>query len=273
MNIFEEFRSAAANANNADNSNRMNNGTAAPAGAANNPTVPSGATPGSDGNGPAAFPATAGVQDQEKSPLSGFEKLWENDPKNPVKDPLATVSTKFNIDPAKLAAAAKNMDFAGMIPKEVIDAAMKGDPAAFAQAMNAVTQAAFVQSASANARVVEAAVNQTAEKMLKEVLPQMVRDSSIANHVRTENPLFKNPAAAPLVEMLQKQVQTKYPTATAAEINSQVSSYLNDFAKMVVSSKIGEQPDPAATAGSGVVRKTGGNTDDWGDFFGIGTQQ
>lgn len=269
MNIFEEFRNAAAAGNNADAA--MRSGQSVQQGmqqqsANTNNQVPSTATPGSDGKGPAAFPATPSPDDKDKSPLSGYTELWKNDPNAKPVDNLAAVAPKFNTDPAKLAEAVKGMDFAKVIPADVMAGMQKGDPAALAAGLNAVTQAAFMQSANATTKIVEAAVTQTAQKMMEDVLPRMVRESAISNHLHTENPLLSNPATAPLVEMLQKQVQSKYPNATAADINTQVSGYLADFAKLVTESGIG-MPAASDTSKPQVGRKMGLATDSWEDFF------
>lgn len=266
MNIFEEFRSAAASANNADVAARGGPAVSV----SNNNQVPNDATPKSDGKGPAAFPKTDNLT-EDKSPLSGFTKLWENDPNKPKPNNVQDVLPKFNTDPAKLAEAVKGMDFAKVVPPEVAAAAMKGDPAAFAQALNAVTQQAFLQSANATTKIVENAVAQTANKMLTDVLPRMMKEANIANHVNSENPLLSNPAAAPLVDMVRSQVQSKFPSASAAEVHSQVSSYLADFAKLITDSKIGAAPDTSVSSDT-VGKKTGGASDNWEDFFGVQKQ-
>lgn len=252
MSIFDVFRNAAA---------------PTPNSAQGNPAVPSASTPVPKEGGPASMPAAPDIKDTEKSPLAGFEKLWEIDPNKKAPE---SVVPAFNIDQKALSEAVSKMDFAGAVTPELAKKALEGDPAAFKEAINAAAQAAFAQSAQASGRLIEKSLSATVDKLVAERLPAMMKSHTIANHVATENPILDNPAVAPIAQSLRDQVMAKNPNASAVEVNNQVREYLAGFATLISSAMKGQE-QPAADVVK-VTRKTGGAGDDWSDFFGAGKQ-
>lgn len=261
MDIFSAFRNAATTAS---PMNPGQPGTQAPAGAAGNPTAPNGSTVVPVAGGPGAIPAVPAVADADKSPLAGYEKLWEPvvaDPKNPTQP----IVPSFNIDPKAFAEAVGKMDFASVVSAELMDKALKGDAAAMNEAMNAVAREGFSRSTQATSKMVESAVTRTVENMMKTTLPEMMKKHSIATHVAAENPILDNPAIAPIASALREQVIAKHPNASATEINTQVRGYLAGFAKIIADAGVGATAAPDTTT---ISSKVGGKTDDWEDYFG-----
>ena len=187
-------------------------------GSPNNPNLPVG-TP--EGNNPAATTAQ-----EPASPMASFDKLWENDP---TKKP-AVPAPLFDIDPAKLNEAISQADFARTIPPEIVQKALAGDPAAFAEAMNSVARTAFSHQTMATTKLIDQAL-QRRDKELEARVPGMIRNASIAENL-ADMPIFTHEATKPLMDSLQAQLAAKYPQASAAQIAEQARTYIANFAKM-----------------------------------------
>lgn len=234
---------------------------AAPSGGPGNGTVPGPTNSGTAAPNPADPAALkAGKTGEGESPLANFSELWKIDDKN--KGGELSLSPTFNIEPAKLAEAAKTLDFAKVVSPEVATKALGGDAQAFAAALNAVTQAAYTHSAVSTAKIVEAALAKQAQQF-QQYLPNEVRKLQVSEQVRSDNPIFNDPAVAPMLDMLKAQLTEKFPTAPAAEISSQAQKFLSGFAEAVVKANGGSVVEKAGDGGSG----SKGADYDWGKFF------
>lgn len=205
-----------------------------------NPTVPSTAT----------VPAT--VDPATVSPLDKFQDLWKTDPNAKPDEPFS-----FNSDPSKLMETARTVDFTKVISPEVM-ARINGGGAeaqsAVVEAMNSVAQLTFAQAANGSTKIAEQAVA-AAEARFKAMLPMLIKQHTVTDTLRTQNPLLTNPAAAPMVDALQHQFTKQFPQATAAEINSQVNDYLNSMADVITSTR----PKPKEAS-------KGRKEEDWSKF-------
>ncbi len=167
-------------------------------------------------------------------PLGEYQKLWENDPNAKPNEPFS-----FNSDPAKLLETAKTVDFTKVLTPELqkrIQAGGADGQAANMEAMNTIAQLTFAQSAHASSKIVEQAL-QSMEERFNAALPDIIKRHSVAETVRSNNPLLTNPAMAPLIEALQQQMTRKFPQATAAEIKDHVNDYLNGAADLIASGR------------------------------------
>ena len=187
-------------------------------------------------NAPAASPT---------APLEGmdqFTDLWK-----PAESPAGGVPNgMFNVDPAKLMEAAGRMDFSKAVAPEQLQAISAGGPEAmqaFAQAMNKVAQTVYAQNAMATTKIVEQALKQSKDSFMGE-LPQHIKRQQVSDTLRTENPAFSHPAAAPILGALEQQMAVKYPNATASELASMSRQYLENFSNMM------KKPEAASTQSS-----------------------
>lgn len=199
------------------------NGAPAP-GTAPNGTVPGDGTPGK--------PAS--------SPLDNFTDLWQNAPTDPTQP-----QNIFKIDQKKLIEASQRLNFTNSITPEQLAAITAGGEAAqkaFAEAMNAVAQGVYAQSAFATGSIVEQALKRAQEQQDAR-LPSMIKSMNVRESLQQENPIFSHPAAAPLIQAIQQQLTVKFPGATAAETKEMAMSYLQNFAEGVTPKKV----DTAAT--------------------------
>lgn len=207
---------------------------------------------GSDGQVPnvAASMQSAPTQAEPTppvSPLDQFSKLWE--PSTTQTDANKGAVT-FNIDPAKVTQAAQAIDFTKGLDPALLQKINQGGPEAM-QAMLAVinqtAQQSFAQAAIANAKVLETGLAKQRENMSGEI-PELVRKQTISSTIRQDNPIFANPATAPMLSMLETQLASKYPNATPQEISTHAKDYLAGFASMLTAPQQ-QQAQQAKTAG------------------------
>lgn len=251
MNIGEMFKSVLGNNSNqqapinpATNPQGQLNPGAIPNNAAST-TTPPGATSPTD--------ATSQVQ-PAVSPLEEFKDIWQT----PAQGDAATQEGLFGqIDPKKLMEAAGRVDFAKSLnPETLKKVAAGGDDAmqAFAESLNQVARQVYAQSAFATTKIVEQAVAK-AEGRFADKVPSLVKKHQVSDNLRSENPVFNNPAVQPLVSAIESQLTVKYPNATAGELSDMAKKYLT-----TVFSEVQPKKEPVAT-------DTKGRSDDWSRFF------
>lgn len=188
--------------------------------ATGNPTAP--VAPGTNGTA-----APAGTPAKPESPLDKFSSLWE-----PVKQDTSTPPNFGDIDPAKIAEMANQMDFTKMISADTLAKISAGGAeaaAAFSDAMKTVSSGAFAQSTIVATKLIDKALQQQAASFQKQ-LPTLVRQAQLHDGMRTENPVLAHPAAKPLTEALQRQLAAKYPDATAQDLTAMAQEFLVSFA-------------------------------------------
>lgn len=227
-------------------------------------TAPGAGTPKSDGSVLAIPKAGEG----DKSPLANYGDLWQTstDPKdkNYVKPP-ATTATKISADPAKMMEAAKTVDFTKVLSPELQARLAKAEPAAIVEAMNTVAQATYAQAAGAATHILNSALEAQAKTFRDQVMPEILRNHSVSQQLRTDNPLFDNPAVSPVLKMVERQLVAKNPTLSPVEITAKAKDYLTGFATELVSASGRVITDkPAAPA-------KGREPQNWGEYFGVDT--
>lgn len=187
--------------------------------AANNPSVPA-----------ASVAATADAPAPQG--LDKFNDIW-NIPDD--QKPKAPASPFAGVTPEAIQQVAGKTDFSKVVTPEVLAKISAGGDegvAAMMQAMNAVAQTTYAQSAQAAIKLSETAIASQREELLKE-LPTLIKNQTVNENLRTANPIFKNPAVAPMLDMLKGQLQAKNPTASAAEIQAQAQEFILTFAETV----------------------------------------
>lgn len=193
----------------------------------------------------------------EPAPFEEFKTLWDTAPVDPNKP--ASDGTVFGaVDPKKFTEAAGKIDFSKVVTPEQLQAIAAGGEGAmksFAEAMNKVAQGVYAQSAFASTKIVESALAKANERFMAE-LPQHIKRQTVTDSLRGENPIFSNPAVAPIISALEKQMTVKYPNATAPEITAMAKQYVEKLGESFTPPK----PEPAAAKG-------GRKTEDWSKFL------
>lgn len=197
---------------------------------------PAPANPGADpanmiaGNNPAQPAAGGPTGTADKPALDAFSDLFKPrqvDPNAPKRatlaDPLLTP-----LDPAVFQQHVQNADFTSGIPAETMQKAMGGDAAAFAEAINSASRAAFAAAAQLSQGVSEHAAREAATRL------DGTLDSRIRNHsIRTQNstnPALSHPAAAPMVNAIKAQIATQNPALTAVQVQERAENYFTTLA-------------------------------------------
>ena len=172
------------------------------------------------------------AEKEPASPMGEWAELWTMEqPKPGEADPNAPF--RFNVDPAKVQQQVGRIDFTKSITPELLAKINAGGPeatAALLTAMNTIGQQVMVQSSLVNTKILESGLDASSTRM-ESKLPGLVRNQSISNALREDNPLFTNPATAPMLEAISSQMAAKFPNATPAEIRENAKKYLIGFAQ------------------------------------------
>ena len=222
MGIFDMFKTPAADQGNQPQSPNQGQPGQIPqpsqqSTVATQQTAPNGTVPTPQATTPA----------DTQTPLDKFNDLWKTDP-NAV---TAGNQPLFTVDSQKLMEAAGKVDFAKVIKPEQLQAITQGGDGAakaFLEAINAVSQATFAQSALASTKIVEQAISRTKENFSAE-LPGILKKQSLSDSLRDSNPAFSHPAAQPILTALQAQLTQKYPNATVSELQGMAKEFLIAF--------------------------------------------
>lgn len=189
----------------------------AQASANQNPLVPN------QGNSPVIPGADTAIP----SPLEGYSDLWQ------APDPSKTTpdTPLFQMDPKKLQAAVSKINFTDTLTPDILAAVAGGGDAAVAalkQYGDTLGRGIFAQSTATTAKLIEQALKRNTTD-IESRIPNLIKSQNVSSLNRAENPLFSNPATAPIMSALESQFQTKYPNATAAEITAHTKAYLTEF--------------------------------------------
>lgn len=161
--------------------------------------------------------------------LDKYKDMWNMKPEDMPKEPESAFA---GVTPEAIQAVAAKTDFTKVVTPEMmqaISAGGEGAVAAMMQAMNAVAQKGYADNAQASIKLIETALSKQREDF-QAALPSMIKQQNVANNLRSSNPIFNHPAATPMLETLQKQLQLKNPTADAATIQKQAEEFLVSFA-------------------------------------------
>ncbi len=238
--------------------------TSQAAAAATNPTVPGPGTPGSDGTIP-GIPATA---TGPASPVDNFADLWKTDPNNKPVPPASLVPT-FNLEPAKIMEMAKGINFTQHIPAEQVTKALSGDATAFMEVINQAVQLGFANATMTNGKIIENSLTSAQGALTNQVLPSAFREREISRAIDSSNPVFQDPAVAPMLNSLKQQLQTKYPTAGAEEIAGLATQYLTSMSNKIVSGAGGTVIPKGAQAPGNQSGFAAPKDEDWSKYFGV----
>lgn len=215
-----------------------------------NPNVSANPNPGNP-NPANPNPQPNVVNDNAKEPpVDPFKDLWTIDPKQ--KGPVDLAEFSFQFDPKKVDASVGALDFTKAITPEILAKIQAGGPEAISatlQAMNIVGQQAAKTALIGAAQVTENGIRTNGQR-LKDNLPSLVRNESVSNAMREDNPLFNDPSTAPMMELVTQQLAQKFPSSSPAEIRESAKQYMLNLAtsaaKFGGNKVITDAPNPAA---------------------------
>lgn len=178
-------------------------------------------------------------------------------PKQEGEVPVTLDDPFLTVDRAKVAELAKTMSFAPNTPEmqTLAAKALQGDMQAFTDYNNAMMQNMYVQLLTQTSGISEKIAREGINR-LKDTIPNTVRSISTTSNLQKQNPIFTDPAAKPMVDMVRAQVELKNPTATPEQVTEQVAKYFTDFAGVIApKAQTVETPNPY------------GGTTDYQNFF------
>jgi len=210
-----------------------------------------GATNPANSTVPVDQPAVAEVV---ATPLAEFKDLWEAAP----VDPNAAAPMFSGVDPKKLMEAAQKTDFSKVVTPEAmakIQAGGQEGVAAMMQAMNNMSQTVYANSAMATTKIVEQALAKQMDSF-KASLPGIIKQHTVSDNLRTENPALSNPAVQPFIQAMEQQFAVKHPGATSSELTAMAKQYVEG---------VGALFSPAAKQTP--AEKQAAGEMDWSKFF------
>ncbi len=190
-------------------------------------------------NTPATTPP-ATPEEKSNSPLDTHKALWDTVDKK--DEPAAPVK----LTEANLQTAMSKANFSKVITAEQMTAiATGGEDAAKAlpEIMNAVVQAAMVQSTLINQGLTDKAVADAVAAQQGKI-PELLRHQAITDHAKTTNPIFKDPAVIPVLDAVKAQLAVKHPAATPAEITDMTKDIMLGLGQAFTPEPT---PDPSAS--------------------------
>lgn len=174
------------------------------------------------------------AQDPQKSPSEQLAALWKIEP--PKDSATALSAPTLNFDPAKVQQLSQGMDFTkGTMTQDDLAKVIAGGPEAVGvmmQAINKASQNVFAQATLANARVVQGSLDASVAN-LQSALPNLVRTQNMQEAIVSSNPVFTDPAVAPLLQTLKQQLIQAYPNATSSEIQAHANAAVINLGKIV----------------------------------------
>lgn len=186
----------------------------------NNGTVPNNSVTQQD-------PTKVGTE----SGLDQFKGLWDTT----ATDANKGTAPLFNVDPNKLRELASKGNYLGAVNPEVLQKVAAGGEEAIGalqQLLNGVGAQTFTQSTTATTKLIESALARQREEIFGQ-LPELIKKQTVSENLREKNPIFNNPATAPLLGAVQQQMQIKFPNASAVELQKMAENYISEFAKAV----------------------------------------
>lgn len=218
MSMFEKFFGGL-------NSNQQPNQTTQP-----NNTAPANTNTDPAAGNTSPVNSDNGVQ-QQGSALDRMQDFWKTDDTSKPTGPQPV----FNLTPEKLSEIAMATDFSKQLPAEMIQKAQSGDPTAMAALLNTSAQLGFKASLDATTKMINAAFAQREESFKNDVLPNLVNQHFKSAAIEEANPIFKHPAAEPMLKGLRQQILSKFPNASASEVSQLAGEMLQEFASSISS--------------------------------------
>jgi len=154
---------------------------------------------------------------EASSPLDAYKDIWDN-----MSNGQEDAGNVLTFDRAKLAEVANKMDFTDSITPEQLSAIANGGEAAIktlANVLNTTSRNAYLNSTETTSHLINNALNRTVENFTAS-LPQHIKKANVSQTMQQENPMYSDPAVAPVLQALENQLTAKYPNATAKKLRS-----------------------------------------------------
>lgn len=191
---------------------------------------------------PTPAPAPGTKAEGDDSPEARLAEAWKMAPVDPNKQPPTGPRPYFgNVDPAKIAAAAKSMNFLNGVDQALVEKAKGGDAEAFMAVVNASNQKTFETAMLALPGIIEPVLQQ-AEARQAERAPALFQQLQLRT-ARASDPVLQNPAVAPVVEALKTTIASQNPQATPDQVMELVQQRIADLGHVLTPLQKKQQED------------------------------
>lgn len=168
-------------------------------------------------------------QGQAQSPLDAYKDLWQTKPDEKGNGQV------LNFNKEKLREVSNQMDFTESVTPENMKALTEGGEGAvkaLADILNTIGRNTYNNSVETTSHLINNALGITT-KNIESNIPGYIKKATVSNNLRSENPMFNNPAVAPMLSAIETQLAAKYPDASAEEITTHAKQYLTQFAEVI----------------------------------------
>lgn len=218
--------------------------------------VPAPANPAAQATSP-AFQQAPASEPQNQSGLEQYNDLFNTTPADPNAPANGIHDAYIQFDEQQVREAISKRNFVPNDPQtqELVQKALGGDTAAFAEVLNTVAQGLYFSSAQAMARVSERAA-QEGVRRLNDTLPNVMRNYQTQSTLAESAPNLNNPGVQPVVDQVRQNFQRMNPTASPAAIADMTKKYFSD-----ITAAMNPQAQPQQSANKNGV------TQDFSNFF------
>jgi len=169
--------------------------------------------------------AAVGGSDAGKTSEDKAKEIWGAKPiESPTSKPVFQPT-----DPQALQQAVSSINFAEVVPAELMTKAAGGDAAAMMEMMNLVARAGYSASAESSKELLSQH-DSVRTSQIDQLIEQRFKQMMGGEAVKKVNPAFENPKYAPMLDKLQKQFQAAYPNASPQELANHAQKFMEDFA-------------------------------------------
>lgn len=202
-----------------------------------------------------------------KSPLEQFKSLFNTEQKvdkdgKPIVEANDTRYLPINKEDVAKAVAQLDFTSGDATINEMMEKFAGGDASVLPQIINQALKQSYMQQTLLTSELMEKLGNQVSERIQKEI-PQRFKDMSSRSSLESD-PLFKDPAAQPVVNAIRQQILQKHPEASAQDVQELTKTYLRGFAQLVNGNN--------SNANHGTENPFGNPREDvdWGAWFSAG---
>lgn len=193
--------------------------------------TPSPKSPAAGPNDGMPTPATATTTVPPTEAATDFSKMWTA-PAAATPDIKAPI---FSHDAEQFNAAVSKFDFTQSPGFETkAQAALSGDMNAFREILNQVAQSAFAQSTQVSSSLSEQAAFHLADRLNAQAPTQYTNQKSTEILEAKLAGLTTNPAFAPTIDMVKRQILQSDPTASAEMVAARTMEYLKNLSGSIV---------------------------------------
>lgn len=184
--------------------------------------------------GAVGAPAAGGP---EPHPMDSYVSMFAPRPVDPAAPKTPTLSDPIlsPMDQTAFKAQLQTANFASAIPPEVMQRAMSGDAAAFAEAINTAARESFAAAAQLSHGLVEHGARTAAERVSGS-MDSRIRNFQVKAQT-TSNEALMHPAVAPMLNAVKIQIAQSNPTLSPAAVQSQAEQYFSQMADVLTAPK------------------------------------